>query len=293
MENADLSETWGVVYVSGRLASARDAVVSACDRGLLYGDGIFETIRVYEGKPFMLDAHIRRMADGCSITQLCPPEPDEIRQAARQVLEANGLTGDAYLRITVTRGATGRMWYDLEQDRPTVIVLAKPFSPPEYGAGLRLTISKSFRSDERSPLSRIKHTGILWKILPRAEAKRSGFDDSLLLNTSGDISEGTSANAFWVRDGVLYTPALECGILSGVTRSIVIEVAREHGIEVTEGCFPLDHLLRADEAFLTSSTAELMPIRSVEDTVFSSGIPGPTTQRLMELYREYVRSTLD
>lgn len=290
MQDMNLNETWGTVYVNGELVSAEDAAVSACDRGLLYGDGIFETVRVYEGEPFMLDAHINRMADGCSVTGLRPPDAEEIRRAARGILEANGLTGDAYLRITLTRGATGRMWYDLGHDRATLVLLAKPYDPPNHGSGLRLTVSSSFRSDERSPLSRIKHTGILWKILPRAEAKRSGFDDALLMNTADQISEATSANAFWVRDGKLYTPDLACGILPGVTRSIVMQVARENGIAVEEGCFALDHLLGAEEMFLTSSTAELTPIRSVNDTAFES--PGPMTRRLTALYREHARNNL-
>ncbi len=282
----DLNETWGLVYVNGTLMPAGEASVSALDRGLLYGDGLFETIRVYNGMPFMLDAHIRRMGDGCAVIEFPPPDPDEIRRAARQVLEANDLTGDAYLRVTVTRGPTGRMWTDLGGSQPTLIAVAKPYSPPDHGNGLRLTVSQSFRSDERSPLSRIKQTGILWKIMPRVQAQRAGFDDALLLNTSADISEGTSANIFWTKDGALHTPALECGILPGITRSLVIQVAREHNIAVTEGCFPIEHLLSADEAFLTSSTAELVPVRSIGDTEFPGG---PITGLLTRLYRQRIR----
>lgn len=285
----DLDETWGLVYVNSELMTAHEASVSAFDRGLLYGDGLFETIRVYGGMPFMLDAHIRRMAEGCSVIGLPTPDPDELRRAARRILDANHLTGDAYLRITITRGPTGRMWSDLEGSKPTVIVLAKPYSPPDHGDGLRLAVSKSFRSDERSPLSRIKHTGILWKIMPRVEARRAGFDDALLLNTAGGVSEGTSANIFWTKDGVLYTPSLDCGILPGVTRSLVIEIARQQGIVVSEGCFPLDHLLGADEASLTSSTTELVPIRLIEDRVFPGG---PITGLLKGLYRQQVQKAL-
>lgn len=288
--STDLGKTWGNVYVDGRLLPASEGMVSACNRGLLYGDGIFETVRVYNGMPFMLDAHIDRMAGGCSVIRMTPPEADEIRGAARRVLDANGLTGDAYLRITVTRGATGLMWYDLGHDEPTLILLAKPFSPPNFGDGLRMTVSPSFRSDERSPLSRIKHTGILWKILPRNEAKSRGFDDSLLMNTAGNVSEGTSANIFWAKDGVLCTPSLGCGILPGVTRAVITDIARKHGITVREGAFPLEDLLTAEEVFLTSSTSELSPVRSVEDSTFPGGAPGPITITLSGLYRERVRS---
>jgi len=202
----------------------------------------------------------------------------------RQVLEANDLS-DAYLRITATRGPTGRLWYDLEHSAPTIVIIAKPLVPKDFGEGLRLIVS-GFRSDERSPLSRIKQTGILWKILARTEARRAGADDAVLLDTQGYVSEATSANMFWVRNGTLYTPSLDCGILPGITRAIVIEIAREQGITVSEGRFALDELRAADEAFLTSSTWELAPMRSLEEIPFPEGAPGPVTELLTELYRE-------
>lgn len=286
IEDIDLGEVWGQVYVNGRIVPADEATVSALDRGLLHGDGVFETIRVYGGKPFMLDAHLRRMADGCSAIEVAPPDPAEIKNGVRQVLEANDLS-DAYLRITATRGPTGRLWYDLEHSAPTIVIIAKPLVPKDFGEGLRLVVS-GFRSDERSPLSRIKQTGILWKILARTEARRAGADDALLLNTQDRIAEATSANIFWARDGALYTPSLDCGILPGITRALVIEIAREQGISVTERKFTLDELRTADEAFLTSSTWELAPIRSLGDVPFG-GAPGLITRSLTESYRERLR----
>jgi len=281
-DDLDLTEIWGQIYVNGKLAAAGGAAISALDRGLLYGDGVFETIRVYSGRPFMLDAHLERMAEGCSVISLPMPDPKEIKRGAERVLEANGLS-DAYLRITVTRGATGSLWHDLAQASPTIIIMTKPFSPQEFGEGLRLAVS-TFRSDEQSPLSRIKQAGILWKILARAEAKRAGMDDAVLLNTNGHIAEATSANILWMRSGTLYTPSLNCGILSGITRRIVIEIAREQGIAVVEGEFALGELGAADEAFLTSSTLEVAPIRSLNDKEFADAAPGPATRQFMELY---------
>ena len=278
---------WGQISVNGRLMPAAEATVSPLDRGLLYGDGIFETIRVYGGRPFMLDAHLKRMAHGCSVIMLPMPEPDEIKGWVSAALEANDLS-DAYLRITVTRGPTGGVWYDFDQACPTVIILCKPYAQPDYGDGLRLRLS-TFRSDEQSPLTRIKHTGLLWKIMARREARQSGVNDAMMLNTKGRVAEATSANAFWVRDGALYTPSLDSGILAGVTRGIVLEIAAEQGLKTVEGHFPFEKLLSAEEAFLTSSTWELAPIRSVEDMTFAEA-PGKVTGRLAKLYRQRVMS---
>ncbi len=147
----------------------------------------------------------------------------------------------------------------------------------------------SSRSDERSPLSGIKHTGILWKILARAEAKDAGADEAVLLDTQGHVSEATSANIFWARGDALYTPSLDCGILRGITRMLVIEIAQGEDITVTEGRFKLDELRAADEAFLTSSTRELAPIRSLDDVRFPEPVPGRLTERLSELYRSRTR----
>ena len=275
-----IDDLWGRVYVNGRLVPASEASASVMDRGLLYGDGVFETVRVYGGRPFMLDAHLARMAQGCSVISLPTPDMEEIKRGVEQVLEANGLS-DAYLRITVTRGATGGLWDDLEHSLPTVVIMSKPFVPTDFGQGMRLVIS-SFRSDEQNPLTGIKQTGILWKILARAEAKRAGADDALILDTQGHVSEATSANIFWVRDDTLYTPSLDCGILPGVTRALVIGLAREQGLAVIEGKFTLDELLTSDEAFLTSSTWELAPIHSIAERKFKTG--RPIMEKLTELY---------
>lgn len=274
--------------MNGKLTAAGEAVISALDRGLLYGDGVFETIRVYAGKPFMLDAHLARMADGCSVISLPPPDAEEIERGVRQVLSANGLS-DAYLRITVTRGRTGGLWHDLACSSSTVVIMAKPLIPPHFGDGLHLIVSK-LRSDEQSPLTRIKQTGILWKILARAEAKREGADDAILLNTQGRVAEATSSNVFWMRDGKLFTPSLDSGILAGITRSVVIALAREHGTAVVEGEFALDELSAADEAFLTSSISEIVSIRSLDGKEFKLRSPGPMARQITKLYHLRVKA---
>ena len=284
---SDMIDSWGQISVNGQLVPASEATVSPLDRGLLYGDGVFETIRVYGGTPYLLDAHLKRMAHGCSVILLPMPEPEEIKGWVREALEANDLS-DAYLRITVTRGATGGVWYDFDQASPTIVILCKPYSQPDYGNGLILRLS-TFRSDEQSPLTRIKHTGLLWKIMARREARQSGVNDAIMLNTKGHVAEATSANAFWVRQGILYTPSLDSGILAGITRGGVLEIAGEQGIEIVEGHFAFEELLAAEEAFLTSSTWELAPIRSIDDMTFAHA-PGKVTKRLAEGYSRRVMS---
>lgn len=285
VDDIGFDETWGHVFLDGALKPASEAMVSAFDRGFLYGDGVYETIRVYAGKPFMLDAHLNRMALGCSVIGLTPPNAEEIESGVQQVLDANNLM-DAYLRITVTRGATGKLWYDLESSTPSLLIIARPYTPPDFGDGLHLIMS-GFRADERSPLSGVKQIGILPKILARSEAKSAGADDAMMLNTAGFVAEATSSNAFWVKDGELFTPTLDCGILAGITRETALGIAWESGMTIHEGQFALDDLLAADEVFLTSSTWEIAPVRSLGDTVF--GGPGPITARIAEQYRRQIR----
>ncbi|MDI6828051.1 MAG: aminotransferase class IV, partial [Armatimonadota bacterium] len=181
------------------------------------------------------------------------------------------------------------LWYDLDAYSPTVVIMAKPIKQEKFDGGIRLMVS-SFRSDELSPLSRIKHTGILWKVMARAEARRVGMDDALLLNTKGHISEATAANIFWTRDKKLFTPSLDCGILAGITRAIVIEIADAVGIETAQGHFTIEELFNADEVFLTSSTRELVPVRLVGEKQYGEVAPGSMTRLLASLYQERLPS---
>lgn len=268
---------------------ADEAALSVFDRGFLYGDGVYETLRVYGGKPFMLDAHIQRMAEGCAAISLTPPDHNAVVQGVRLVLAANRLQ-EAYLRITVTRGATGRLWYDVEGGEPTVVIIAKPYTPPNFREGVRLIVSR-FPTDELSPLSGVKQIGILPKILARREACGVGADDAILLDHRGNVSEATSSNVYWVTGGKLFTPSLSCGILAGITRGIVMELAKANGLEVCEGEFELESLLSADEAFLTSSTWEIAPVASVND-VELGGTERRVTTRLHSLYLERIEKEL-
>lgn len=285
MQIEGLSREWGKVFLNGRLVDAGEAAVSAFDRGFLYGDGVFETLRVYSGVPFKLDSHLDRMARGCRTIRLKMPDPCEIKEGVRAVLEGNRLS-DAYLRITVTRGATGLMWSDLACEEPTLMIIAKPYHPKDFGAGLKLVLSH-LRTDEGNPLSGVKQTGISAKILARSEAVDSGADDALMLDMRGNVAEAASSNIFWVRNGRIYTPFLSCGILPGITRSTVIGIAQCRGLSILEGEFCLDELRAAEEVFLTSSTWELAPVLSLDGRDFPSP-NGPVTMRVLDCYRSLV-----
>lgn len=276
---------WGQVYVDGKLVRAEEAAASAFDRGIMYGDGIYETVRVYKGKPFMLEAHIKRMEHGCSVIEMAPPSAADVRRGVSQVLEANNLK-EAYVRITATRGPTGKLWFDPESDAPTLLIFARPMVLESFVEGLNLIISK-FRTDEESPLCGIKMSGILPKIMARTQALRAGAHDALLLNTKEVVSEATAANAFWVKDGMLFTPCMTCGLLDGITRSVIMELAVPNDIPAVVGQFTLEDVLSADEMFLTSSTWEVAPVVSLEGKSFGK-VPGPVTARIHKLYRSRV-----
>ncbi len=284
---SSLDDIWGTVWLDDGPVKAGRAAVSALDRGLLYGDGLYETLRVYSGVPFLLDHHIERLRRGAQVLRMPVPEDGLIRKAVDCVIRANALQ-EAYLRITLTRGVLPDDWTSLEPCRPVLLVMARPLPPRDYGDGFSLALSP-FRVDPESPLRGVKHTGIVSKIIARRLALDEGCQDALLLTPDGAVGEATAASIFWVQDGRLYTPSLELGILDGLTRMLVLRVAPRGGIAVEEGRYPPERLLQADEVFITSSTWELVPVKRVGEREFAAPRPGPVTRRLMELYRDEVR----
>jgi len=274
--------------VNGQFVSVGSPGVAALDRGLLYGDGLFETIRAYDGVPFLFEAHIERLNRSAAELRICDGlDPSALRQDVEKLLARNGLR-DAYLRITLTRGIhTGPL--ELQPaERPTTCVVARPLHlpPPErYDPGTRCVLA-SFRRSAESPLPRHKTLNYLENLLARTEARQRGADDAIFLNTRGEVAEATSSNIFLVLGGQLVTPSLEANILPGVTRAKVIELARDLGIEVLERQVWPYEFRGADEVFLTNSVAEILPVREVEGRTIGTGGPGPVTARLQTAYRE-------
>jgi branched-chain amino acid aminotransferase group I len=284
-----------LVYLNGSLLPRSKARISAFDHGFLYGYGLFETMRAYNGKIFLLGRHLERLLESAGLIGLDSALADaDLEQACFDVLKANNLK-DTRLRLTVTRGDAGAFPGMRQDAAASVLITATAYTPLPAGAyekGYRALIS-SFRRDSGSLLSSLKSTSYLLSVLAKREAENTGMDEALLLNERGSIAEGSISNVFFVAHGELLTPPVESGILTGITRETVLELATGLKIRATEADIRAEDLPRFDEAFLTNSVLEIMPLVAVRDKAgktvsFGSGKPGETTQRLMSAYREMV-----
>jgi branched-chain amino acid aminotransferase len=287
------------IYLNNTFVKDEEAVISVFDHGFLYGDGVYETLRSYGSRIFMRDQHLSRLFRSAEAIGLMIPIPMKnwegiLREAMRRNNVGTDLR-DAYLRITVSRGAG-----DIGLDpalcvSPTVVVMAKPLMPPAshlYETGVNVIIASTKRNLPSALPPQIKTINFLNNILAKREAIAVGAFDSLLLNWEQHLTEGTISNVFLVTNGTLQTPALECGLLDGITRGIVIQLARELEISVEEGRYTVDQLYRADECFLTNTSMEIMPVASVDRRPVGDGKPGPLTLKLREQFRA-VRGRLE
>lgn len=278
----------GHVWIDGRLVPADGAHVSAFDRGFQLGDGIFETLRARAGHAAELDAHLerlRRSAAGLAI-ELPPDIGQVVDHGITEILGAEGLddpTSDASIRITITRGpiyARGLLPAD-ERGAPTIAIQAWRVLPPpadHLERGLHL-VASAVRRDPENPLASLKTISRADYVYARLEARRAGADDALFLTIDGHLSEATSANLFLVRDGELATPDLACAILPGTTRSWILGWGRRAGLEVAESWLTTRDLADADEAFLCSTVAGILPVTRFEGRPIGSGLPGPWSRR--------------
>lgn len=283
-----------MIYLNGSLVPRSQARISVFDHGFLYGYGLFETVRVYNGKIFLLERHVQRLLRGAEAIGLEGLDGIGLAEACRDTLKANKLT-DARLRLTVTNGESEALPWEGKPGVPTVVVTARPyqgFSSEKYEQGFRVGIA-SVRRDAQSAVSGVKSVNYLVSLLARLEAARYGLDEALLLNEDGYIAEGGNSNVFFVRGSRLVTPSLGSGILPGITREVVTELADGLGIVVTEGTVGLGVIRQCDEAFMTSSVIEVMPLVAVGDETgqminIGPGKPGKITQQLLAAYRERV-----
>ena len=279
-----------VCWLNGELLPAIEARISREDRGLLYGDGVFETMRAYGGILFRLHQHLERLCEGARVLRF-PFELDfdGIAGACSRVLRANELQ-DAYVRVTVTRGAGGLPSELAASMRPTVLVSAQEFHGypadlTERGMSVRVSAT---RRNTSSPLARIKSLDYLDNLLARAEAAEAGADEALLLDASGSVVEGSASNVFAVLDGTTTTPPISAGVLPGITRACVLELCQQLDLPVAESLLDLNTLRSADEAFLTNSLMEVMPLVAVNGQGVGTGVPGGITTRLQTAYRRLV-----
>lgn len=277
-------------------------MVPAMDRGILFGDGVFETIRAYQGVIFRLERHLdrlRRSMDGLEIEW--PFKPAEVREALTSLLEINGLgpgSGgddpvDARIRITVTGGLSDGQILLARSNPPTVIMSSgrlTPPSPDQYARGITLATTR-FRQSWNSPLARIKTTHRLEYLLAKEEARRCGADDGLILDDRGQLAEGTASNIGLIRGSTLVTPTLDGPILSGVTREAVLESATAAGFLIDERIVLPEELDFADEVFATSTSWEVLAVRSVDGRSVGGGAQGPRTRAIHDAFRRLVRTS--
>lgn len=280
------------VYIGGRLYDKADAKISVFDHGLLYGDGVFEGIRSYAGRVFRLEKHVDRLYDSARAIHLVIPMTREaMAQAVIDTLRANDLR-DAYIRLVVTRGA-GSLGLDPRKTTdPQVIIITDSIQlyPPElYEHGLKIVTAGTMRNHPAALNPRVKSLNYLNSILAKIEATNAGCLEALMLNHKGEVAECTGDNLFVVRRGEVHTPSVDAGILEGITREAVIELAREAGLTVVERTMDRHDVYTADECFLTGTAAELIPVVECDARPIGDGRPGPVTRELHQRFHALVR----
>ena len=270
-----------VMFVNNQIIPAKSATIPAIDQGLLYGWGLFETIRVYNKTTFMLDEHLSRMI--CSARNFkisVPMNKDEITlkiQEYIKVLEFN----DFVLKVILTKG---------DSNIPNLIFTHRkiPYTNEDYEKGYSAMIS-TIRRNAYSPLVYMKTLNYMENILARQEAQESNYDEALFLNTELIITEGSISNLFFIKNGKIFTPSQSCGLLPGIVRRLVIEkLSKLAGVEVFQGEYKLNHLLEADEAFITNSVIQIMPLSKVNEVAIGSNLNKGITRSLLEAYKHYV-----
>jgi len=275
------------IFLHDKMVPEHEAVVSVFDHGFLYGDGIYETMRAYDGTVFMLDRHLERLSRSASLIQLDLPHLQMIRGAVCETLQANGLK-NAYVRVTISRGKGPAGLDPALCPRPTLVVIAEEFRqyPARlYAEGVRLVIAKTRRNLAQALDPKIKSLNFLNNILAKIEAKERNAYEAIMLNANGFIAEGTVSNIFFVRAGILRTPSVDVGVLDGITRELVISLAQKNGIPVEEGRYLPEDICSASEVFFTNTTSEIMPVAQIEDIRYEIGA---VTGALRGHYREYV-----
>ena len=278
-----------IVYLNGSLLPVSQARLSPSDYGFLYGYGLFETMRAYSGRIFRVEKHLARLSRSAKLLgiDLRSDIPD-LEKALYNTLQANNLS-NARIRLTLS-GGEGEPVPDLLPQNPTVIIVARrytPYPPQVYQQGFKAIVSR-IRRNTQSPASVIKSLNYLDNLLARRETKLAGADEAILLNERGFLAEGSMSNIFLVSDNTLLTPSEDSGILPGITREVILELAPSMDMKTIERKITLKELLQADEAFFTNSLIEIMPLTQVDEQNIGLGRAGAVTQRLIAAYKELV-----
>jgi branched-chain amino acid aminotransferase len=280
------------IYINGKYFAKDDAKISVYDHGLLYGDGVFEGMRIYSGKVFRLREHLVRLFESAlSIRLVIPLSIEQLTKDVNETVAKNGLE-DGYIRLVVTRGS-GSLGLDPNRcSNPQIIIIVDSISlyPVEmYENGLELVTASTIRNHPAALSPRIKSLNYLNNIMAKVEGLKAGCVEAVMLNHKGEVAECTGDNIFIVKHGKLLTPPIEAGILEGITRNAVLELAGELGIEALQIPLTRHDIYVADECFLTGSAAEVIAAVKLDNRPIGSGKPGPITKRLNEAFRKLVR----
>ncbi|MBU0671771.1 MAG: aminotransferase class IV [Candidatus Margulisbacteria bacterium] len=281
--------TKGKAYLNGKIVPLEQAVIPVSDRGFLYGDGVFESLRTYHTKPFQLEEHIKRLLRGAKLLRLrALPSAAQLKLAILKTLAANKYK-ESYIKVIITRGATKGHGLSPKQavGKPSIIILVEPQKPyPNkiFTLGWKAIISSIVRPDV--PASKIKSLNYVNNVLAKAEASRAGADEAIMFDEKGNVAEGTISNIFVVKHGILNTPPKEAPILAGLTRDLVIKLAKQSAFPVVEKVITPKELYTADECFVTFSGAGVVPLTRVWKKKIGSGKPGYVTTSLIKLYND-------
>jgi branched-chain amino acid aminotransferase len=280
------------IWFDGKLIDKADAKISVYDHGLLYGDGVFEGVRVYNGKIFKPEAHLDRLYQSAKAIRLTiPMTPQQFLSAMEETIQANQFT-DCYIRAVVTRGIGS---LGLNPDRcgkPGVFIIADKialYDPEVYEKGMAVITASVIRNHPNAVSPRIKSLNYLNNILAKIEAADAGVPEAIMLNFEGNVAECSGDNIFIVRSGQVQTPGTADGILEGVTRAVILQLCDKFKITAVEKTLQRHDLYVADECFLTGTAAEIAPVTKIDGRVIGSGEPGPLTRRLIEAFRRYIR----
>jgi branched-chain amino acid aminotransferase len=279
----------GAVYVNGTITSAEHAAVPVYDHGFLYGEGVYETLRTYNKRPFLFERHTRRLRASAHRLRLDVPFDDlQLSGWIQDTVAAAGELREAYIRVLLTRGV-GELTYDIDATpAPSLVIIVKAIEEPPARVdtgGIKISLVPMLRNHPGSVDPIIKSNNLLNNAMAMQEANRRGAEEALMRNYRGELSECSQSNFFVVRSNVVLTPNSASGLLEGITRAFVFELGQDEGIEVREDTLYPDDLDSVDEVFITSTTRELSPVVLVDDRVIGSGKPGPITQRLLTAYR--------
>lgn len=279
------------IFLNGQLVNQEDAKVSVFDHGFLYGDGVFEGIRYYNGKIFQEKQHIDRLWESAKTIDITiPMTKQEVVKAINDTVKVNGFN-DAYIRLIVTRGEGNLGLNPKTCKTPSVIVIAQAlslYSADFYEKGIKIVTASTIRNPNDSCSPRVKSLNYLNNIMAKIEAHYAGCEEAMMLNHKGDVCEGTGDNIFIVKNGKLYTPPRDACILEGVTRNVCLAIGRELGMECYESAFTRHDVYTADECFLTGSAAELIPVVEVDGRVIGDGKPGKVTARILAAFKDFV-----